>query len=117
MFPGMRGGGLDPRKMQQMMKQMGIETQEFDKVEEVIIKLEDKELYFTNPDVTLMDIKGQKTYQVIGEPEELKREFEPDDEDVELVMDQSGCSNEEAIEALKESDGDIADAIMLVQEE
>jgi len=31
------------------------------------------------------------------------------------VMDQSGCSQKEAEKALKETDGDIAEAIMLIE--
>ena len=66
MFGG-GGGGLDSRKMQQMMKQMGIDIDELD-AEEVIIKTADKELVFDNPDVQRMDAQGQETYNVVGSP-------------------------------------------------
>ncbi|RZN61746.1 nascent polypeptide-associated complex protein [Methanonatronarchaeum sp. AMET6-2] len=111
MFPGMRGG-FDQRKMDQLMKQMGIDIEEIDDVEEVVIKTADKDLVFSNANVTVMDAKGQKTYQVIGNPEEIKKEVEPDEEDVEFVMEQTDCTEQEAIDALKDNEGDIAEAII-----
>ena len=68
MFGG-GGGGLDPRKMQQMMKQMGIEVDDIE-AEEVVIRTTDgEELVFNDPDVTRMDARGQHTYQVVGDAE------------------------------------------------
>ena len=46
MFPG-----VNPRKMQQMMKRMGIQQQEIDAQEE-IIKTKDKQLVFSQPQVS-----------------------------------------------------------------
>ncbi len=37
------------------------------------------------------------------------------DEDIELVMQEAGCSREEAIKALEETNGDIAEAILLIK--
>ncbi|HKJ59999.1 MAG TPA: nascent polypeptide-associated complex protein [Halobacteriales archaeon] len=120
MFGG--GGGLNPRKMQQMMKQMGIDVEELD-AEEVIIRTADgSELVFTDVDVTKMDARGQETYQVIGEPEVREGtggeagEAEDagaaiPDSDVELVAQRTGASEEEAREALEAENGDLAAAI------
>ena len=69
MFGG--GGGMDPRKLQQMMEQMGIDMEDID-AEEVIIRTPDEELVFTDAEVQLMAAQGQKTYQVVGEPESRK---------------------------------------------
>ncbi|MFB6112628.1 MAG: nascent polypeptide-associated complex protein [Halodesulfurarchaeum sp.] len=115
------GGGLNPRKMEQMMEQMGIDVEEFD-ASEAIIRLEDgTELVFENPDVTRMDAQGQQTYQVIGEPEEREAEETEDEttvgesdipqEDVELVSERTGASEAEARAALERTDGDLAGAI------
>ena len=122
MFGG-GGGGLDSRKMQQMMKQMGIDIDELD-AEEVIIKTADKELVFHNPDVQRMDAQGQETYNIVGSPEtqeagELPAESESDDgdddeipqEDIETVADRAGVSEDEAREALEKTDGMPLDAI------
>ncbi|WGI17931.1 nascent polypeptide-associated complex protein [Methanonatronarchaeum sp. AMET-Sl] len=115
MFPGMRGG-FDQRKMDQLMKQMGIDIEELEDVEEVIIKTAEKDLVFNKAEVTVMDAKGQKTYQVIGNPEEIKKEVEPDEEDIEFVMEQTDCSEDEAIQALKDNEGDIAEAIISLED-
>jgi nascent polypeptide-associated complex subunit alpha len=125
MFGG-GGGGLDPRKMQQMMKQMGIDIDELD-AEEVIIKTADKELVFDNPDVQRMDAQGQETYNVVGSPTTHEggattddSEDESDDgipqEDIETVADQAGVSEEEAREALEAVGGMPLDAIERLSE-
>lgn len=107
-------GGIDPSKLQKMMKQMGMEMEELSDVREVVIKLSDKELVFENPEVQVTEVKGQKTYQIMGEPQEHELESEPEisDEDIEMVMDQAGVDREAATEALEETDGDIAKAIV-----
>jgi nascent polypeptide-associated complex subunit alpha len=135
MFGG-GGGGLNPRKMRQMMKQMGIDVDELD-VEEAIIRTSDgEELVFDSPDVTRMDARGQQTYQVVGDPE--IREMGADeggeggdegdeadttgdgssvggtaipDADVEIVAERTGASEYEAREALEAEDGDLAAAV------
>jgi nascent polypeptide-associated complex subunit alpha len=125
MFGG-GGGGLDPSKMQQMMKQMGIDIEELD-AEEVIIRTPDEELVFTDADVQRMDAQGQQTYNVVGEPE--RREAGATDEpsgddganggddggipqdDVELVSQRTGASERAAREALEATDGDLAAAV------
>ncbi|WIV66309.1 nascent polypeptide-associated complex protein [Natrialbaceae archaeon AArc-T1-2] len=118
MFGG-GGGGLNPRKMEQMMQQMGIDVDELD-AEEVIIRTEDAELYFGDPEVTKMDARGQETYQVIGSPEERERgagEAETDagpdipDDDVEIVAMRADVDEETAREALEANDGDLAAAV------
>jgi nascent polypeptide-associated complex subunit alpha len=120
MFGG-GGGGLDPSKMQQMMKQMGIDIDELD-AEEVIIRTADEELVFTDADVQRMDAKGQETYNIVGTPETRERsgetpELESDDEsgipdeDVELVAQRAGVSEDDARDALDATDGDLVAAI------
>ncbi|PSQ45826.1 nascent polypeptide-associated complex protein [Halobacteriales archaeon SW_7_68_16] len=119
MFGG--GGGLDPSKMEQMMKQMGIDVETVD-AEEVVIHTEDEELVFRDAEVTLMDAQGQQTYQIVGEPDVTDR-VEADvvdaaddgpavpNEDVEIVAQRTGASEDAAREALVEADGDLAAAI------
>ncbi len=124
MFGG-GGGGLDPRKMKQMMEQMGIDMEDID-AEEVVIRTPDEELVFTDAEVQLMEAQGQKTYQVVGDPESrdrgeggdepaLEADEEADDgvpeEDVELVSMRAGVDEAAAREALEEADGDLAAAV------
>ncbi len=122
MFGG-GGGGLNPKQMEQMMDQMGIDMEDID-AEEVIIRTADEELVFTDADVQLMAAQGQKTYQVVGEPESRERgETAEDDDsaseggsavpqgDVELVAQRTGASEDAAREALEATDGDLAAAV------
>ncbi|WP_136602454.1 nascent polypeptide-associated complex protein [Salinigranum halophilum] len=125
------GGGMNPRKMQQMMKQMGIDVTDID-AEEVIIRTEDEELVFSDAQVTRMDAQGTQTYQVVGEPETRERGASEEsasedtdtdtdtdadasagipDSDVEIVAQRAGVSADEAREALADEDGDLAAAI------
>jgi len=127
MFGG--GGGFDPRKMQQMMDQFGIDLTEID-AEEVVIRTEDEELVFHDAEVQKMDAQGQATYQIIGSPENRARgeggsdggaaaggdgdsgeapAVEP--QDVEIVAQRTGASEDRAREALEETDGDLAAAV------
>ncbi len=130
MFGG-GGGGLNPRKMKQMMEQMGIDIEEID-AEEVIIRTPDEDLVFDDVEVQLMNAQGQQTYQVVGEPESRDRgaggdaggaaaggadeseesadEGIPQD-DVELVATRTGASEEDARDALEATDGDLAAAV------
>lgn len=115
MIPGM-GRGMNPQKMKQMMKQMGINLESIDDVEQVIIRTPEKDIIFNDAQVTIMDARGARTYQVTGTPEEVPRETEIPEEDVKLVAEQTGASQEAALEALKQSKGDIAEAIMKLSE-
>jgi nascent polypeptide-associated complex subunit alpha len=129
MFGG-GGGGMNPRKMKQMMEQMGIDFDELD-AQEVIIRTSDEDLVFTDADVTRMDAQGQQTYQVVGEPEPREAgaaggaadaaDADTDDEDaggaeipdddVELVAMRADVPEDDAREALEETDGDLAAAV------
>lgn len=119
MMPGMRG--VNPRQMKQAMKRLGITTEELKDVEEVIIRTKSKEYVLSEAAVTLMDMQGQKTFQVVGEPLIRERQAseaavpaEPavPEEDIQLVMDQTGCDRQRAIKALKDAGGQPAEAIL-----
>ncbi len=104
--------GMDPRKMGQLMKQMGIKSEEIS-ANKVIIETDDGNYVIENPHVTQITVQGQKSFQVIGN---IRFEEGMKKEDVKMVMEQTGCTAEEAAEALKETDGDIAEAIVLLRE-
>ncbi|WP_339104630.1 nascent polypeptide-associated complex protein [Haloterrigena salinisoli] len=122
MFGG-GGGGLNPRKMEQMMQQMGIDVEDID-AEEVIIRTDEYDLVFNNAEVTKMDARGEETYQIIGSPEQVESgaagasagadadagDAIPD-EDVELVATRAGVSEDDARDALEAVDGDLAAAV------
>jgi nascent polypeptide-associated complex subunit alpha len=98
--------------MERMMRQMGLKMTELKDVQEVVIKLPDREIVLTNAQVSLLEVGGQRTYQIVGEEHERKRELEISEEDVKLVMEQANVDRDSALRALKETDGDIAQAII-----
>ena len=109
--------GMNPEQMKQMqrqMKKMGMDMKELKNVKEVIIRLEDKELIIPNAEVSLMNVMGQETYQVTGKAQEVEIEEELiiPDEDIEMVANQAGVSKDEAEQALIDTNGDLAEAIL-----
>ena len=82
-------GRMNPRMMKKLQKQLQNSTEDIDATE-VIIKTKDKEIYFSNPSVTSMNMMGQQSYQIVGAPQErgLGEGGETNsipDEDIELV--------------------------------
>lgn len=114
---------MSPRELRRMAQRMGLSVQQLEGVKEVVIKLRDKKLVFENPVVTILSVKGSGTmYQIMGEPVEVPLEEEEEapplaisDEDVQLVAAQAGVSLEEARQALEETGGDLAQAIVLLR--
>lgn len=106
-------GGVDPRQMKAMMKQMGIKQRAID-AEEVIIKTGEGELVISNPQVTEITMQGTKTYQIMGDvserTDEPKKKYTEDD--VKLVREKTGCSQDQAEDVLEKNGGDIAAAIV-----
>ena len=112
----MMPGRMNPRQMNQMMKRLGINIKEIANVKEVIIRTDTKEYIINNPEVTIMDAQGQKTYQVTGNAQIKQLEEQIPQDDIDLVAEQTGKSKEEAKKALKETKGDIAEAILKLSE-
>jgi len=116
------GGRVNPRQMRQAMKRLGIEQEEIDGVEEVVIRTATKEFVIRDPNVTAMTAQGQKIWTVVGEPivrdrADAKKSAPSTapaipDEDVALVAEKAGVSDEEARKALEESGGEPAEAII-----
>ncbi|MEK6847361.1 MAG: nascent polypeptide-associated complex protein [Nanoarchaeota archaeon] len=104
-------GGIDPKKMQQMMKQMGIKQEEVDALRVVIDKVDGGKTVIDNPSVVKIVMSGQESWQISGEArEESGDNFS--DEDVKLVMGKTGKSEKEVRDVLGECGGDIAEAIV-----
>jgi len=112
MFPGMGGKGINPRQLERQMKSMGIDMYEIEGVKQVIIKTADKEIVFNDAQVTVIDARGQKMYQLAGTPEEKPLEKEIPDADIELVAQQANVPKDVAKQALKDTNGDLAEAIV-----
>ncbi|HZD43392.1 MAG TPA: nascent polypeptide-associated complex protein [Methanomicrobiales archaeon] len=109
MFPGR----VNPKKMKQMMKQMGMEMESLEGVQKIVIYTEKGNYIFDSPDVVAMTMQGVTTYQVSGEPPQFEpAEVEIPDEDVNLVKLQTGATEEDVKATLRETKGDIAEAIL-----
>ena len=108
MFPG-----VNPRDMKRAMQKLGIQQEELD-AQEVIIRLKDREIIISSPQVSRVNMMGQQTYQVAGEAEERALSTAPEisDEDVKTVAEQAGVSEEDARQAIEDHAGDLAEAIL-----
>lgn len=109
---------MNPRKLQQMMQQMGIDVTEIDATEARITTADGEELVFDAPDVTQMDAQGQRTFQIIGDPETVDAEPSGSEaapaipaDDIAIVAEQAGVDEGAAREALEAEDGDLAAAV------
>lgn len=111
MFPG-----VSPREMQKAMKRLGIKQEEID-AELVIIKTHDKDFVIRNPQVSKVNMMGQETFQVVGIIEEIEKDTKAEisEEDINTVIEQASCTKEEAMEAIEESGGNLAEAILKIQ--
>ena len=105
---------LNPKDMEKMMKKMGIKQEEIPATE-VIIKTLDKDLVIHNPQVSKVNAMGQETFQITGDVEEVSPQSFSD-EDVKTVAEQAHVSQEKARAALEESQGDLAQAILKLQQ-
>jgi len=111
---------MSPRNAKRMMQRMGMNMGEMPDVQEVIFRTSDKEIVVENAQVAVLDMGGQKIFQVTGEVNERALETQEanvtiPEEDAQLVADQTGKSMEDAKRALEASDGDLAKAILLLQ--
>ncbi|GIU68866.1 MAG: NagC family transcriptional regulator [Candidatus Woesearchaeota archaeon] len=109
---------INHRQMQQMMRRMGIQQEDID-AEEVIIKCSDKKIVIRNPSVQKVNMMGQKSYQISGEEYIESTDIKPElsEDDIKTVMEQTNCTKEEAIQALEDTEGNLAEAILLLTAE
>lgn len=102
-------GGINPKQMQAMMKQLGMKNEDIP-ADRVIIECSDKQIVIDNPQVQKITMQGQDQFQISGEVSEQEKGIS--EEDIKQVMEKTQCSQEKAEEALKKSDGDLAEAIL-----
>ena len=112
---------MNPRDAKRMMQRMGMNMEGVEDVVEVIIRTPSKEIVIEAPEVAIVNVQGQKIFQVAGgtvSERVSERKAAPpkvSEEDAQLVAGQTGKSLEQAKAALEESEGDLAKAILLLQ--
>ena len=106
---------INPKQMEKLMKQMGMQMDNIE-AERVIIVTKDNKIVIENPQVAKVRMMGQETFQVSGGEisEEAKEKFSNDD--VKMIMEQTGALEEEACAALEETQ-DIAEAIVKLKKQ
>ena len=103
---------MDTQKMQQMLKKLGMKMDNI-KANQVIIKTDSGDITIDEPQVIRTTMKNQVVFQVSGDVKE--KTFT--DEDVKLIIEQTGIKDEEKIKKLlQQNDGDVAKTIMKLKE-
>ena len=106
------------------MKKMGLSLNQMPDVEEVIIRTTTKDIVIGNPEVSMINVQGQRIFQISGvvtekekgKTEEVETKIKMPEEDVQLVAQQAHVSLERARAALEETKGDLAQAILLLSQ-
>ncbi|RLG91318.1 MAG: hypothetical protein DRO36_04495 [Candidatus Hecatellales archaeon] len=109
-----------------MMSRLGVNAKEMSEVKEAVLRTETKEIVIQNPTVTSLEIQGQLIFQIVADSieereiqkeEKIVSEAKPQEipeEDILLVAQQANVSFEEAKKALEETNGDLAQAILML---
>jgi len=112
-----------PRELERILKRMGIKVEEVD-VAYVELKLRNGEVIRINsPTVALMRMPNKVlVYQIQAAEGSVQKvapaaapaasEYQPSEEDIALLIEQTGASREEVIKALVEAKGDLVQAAM-----
>ncbi|MCL4333414.1 MAG: nascent polypeptide-associated complex protein [Candidatus Thermoplasmatota archaeon] len=116
----MMPGRMNERQIRRMMQQAGIKSSDMDGVIQVDFIFSDRKISVKNPQVTILDIQGTRTYQVVGgqevsgEAAEAPKSKDSDinEEDINLVMQKTGVEREKAVESLRKNGYKPAEAII-----
>ncbi|HXX55180.1 MAG TPA: nascent polypeptide-associated complex protein [Methanoregula sp.] len=105
-------GNINPRQMKAMMKKLGMNVEQIEDVQSIVIRTPKGNYVFDSADVQVMTMQGQTTYQVTGTPRFEEAAPEIPKEDVAMVAEQAQVPEAKAKEALVATKGDIAEAII-----
>ena len=109
---------MNPKQMAQMMKQLGIKNEPVDALRVIVEKADGTKTIVEPTQVLMIEMQGQKSLQVSGTfREEAGDANEAAPSDADLVMDETGCTKEEAEKALEETGGDLAEAILKLKKD
>ncbi|MCS7099266.1 MAG: nascent polypeptide-associated complex protein [Sulfolobales archaeon] len=112
-----------PRELKRLLKKYGIDVRELPEVRSVTLSADAYDILVRDPQVAILDLGQQKVIQIVcSSMEKVERKQLPQqapavsEEDVQFVVEQTGASREEVLRTLAEEGGDIARAIMKLQE-
>ncbi|MEN7982226.1 MAG: nascent polypeptide-associated complex protein [Nanoarchaeota archaeon] len=108
-------GGINPKKMQGMMKQMGIAQEEISASKVIIEKKDGNKLIIQEPSVIKIKMQGQTSFQITGEEKEESEEIKISEDDINTVIEKTGCSKEQAKKSLEKTN-DLAESILELSE-
>ncbi|MEK6891515.1 MAG: nascent polypeptide-associated complex protein [Nanoarchaeota archaeon] len=103
--------GIDPKKMQALMKQMGIKQEDIDASKVIIEKTDGGTIIIENPSVVKVNMSGNESFQISGDIRE-EEEGGITQADIDLVMERTGVTEEKARKALEDAEGDLTEAIL-----
>ena len=106
MFPG-----LNPRKLESVMKKMGMNQEEIPSSRVIIEKKDGDKIIIEDPSVTKIKMQGQETFQIAGDVKEESGAVGISKEDIQTIVDKTGVSEKKARETLEKT-GDLAEAIL-----
>ena len=98
--------------MKAMMKKLGMQVEQIEDVQSIVIKTPKGNYVFDSADVQAMTMQGSTTYQITGDIRFEPAATEIPKEDITMVAASANVSEEKAKEALLATNGDIAEAIM-----
>ena len=107
---------ISSRTARRMMQRMGMEIEEIGNATQVTIKTPSKEIVIDDPEVSVTKMQDQKIFQIMGgvvTEKEIVNELILE-EDVKLVAQQANVSIDLARKALESTNGDLAQAILLL---
>lgn len=110
---------IDPKQLKNMMAKMGIKSSDVP-ARRVIIEGDEKDIVIENPQVIAIEAQGAVSFQISGSvmEKEKAQNVEITEDDIDTVMTQSGITDRQAaLLALRETKGDIAEAILKLKGE
>lgn len=102
----------DPKKVQDLMKKLNMNTREIE-ASKVVIKSKNSDILIHKPNIIIVNVMGKDVYQITGTVEERPNINE---NDVKMIMEKTGKDRETVVSKLEELDNDLAKAIMNLKE-
>ncbi len=99
---------MNKRQLDELMKRVQMETENI-RAKRVVIETPGKNIIITDPEVLKVNLMGKDVFQISGN---VTEETPVNEEDVKLVMEQTGRSRDDVVKKLRELNNDIARAIV-----